>query len=203
MLGTAGKRMALGAGLLMALVGFVPTAGPASAADLTKVEIVNVASGLRADVMWGSTAQGAGVFLWADNTSAAQELDLLDSGNGYFRIRARHSGQCLMLDNVGSPNANGTKIIQYDYCNPGYARSEWSTRRICTYKTTWPNQTPTCYSSVDLIVNRATGRCLDAKNSTSSAPAQEAVLQQWDCLQTGKEWNYRNQNFAIKELNHP
>ena len=34
----------------------------------------------------------------------------------------------VMLDPAGG-NANGTRIIQYDHCNAGYARSEWSTPR--------------------------------------------------------------------------
>ena len=101
------------------------SASAAQAASTYRVEITNIRSGLKADVMWASTAPYQGVFLWPNNTSASQEFDLLDSGGGYFRIRARHSGQCLMLDWRGGSYMNGTRVIQYPHCNAGYSPAEW------------------------------------------------------------------------------
>ena len=99
-----------------AIVAAAVLAAPTPAADAAnryRVEITNLRSGLKADVMWASKQPFQGVFLWPNNTSASQEFDLLDSGDGYFRIRARHSGQCLMLDWRGGTYANGTPVIQY------------------------------------------------------------------------------------------
>jgi hypothetical protein len=102
----------------------VAPAPAAHAANKYRVEITNLRSGLKADVMWASTQPFQGVFLWRNNASASQEFDLLDSGNGFFRIRARHSGQCLMLDWRGGTYTNGTRVIQYPNCNAGYSPAE-------------------------------------------------------------------------------
>lgn len=183
--------------MVVALVlAFFATGGPspAYAADRNHMEIVNSGTGLRADVMWASTSALTGVFLWPDNTSASQEFDLLDSGNGFFRIKARHSGQCLMLDWRSGFYDNGTPILQYPFCDAGYAPSEWSAQQI---------QIPcgTMCFPVDhtLLKNRATGRCLDAA-APSGLPAEQAVLQQWDCISSSSVWNARNQMWDINSL---
>ena len=64
----------------------------------TPVQIVNTYSNLAADVIGGNTAAGTGTWLWPRTGSQAQLVDLLPTDSGYFRIRVRHSGQCLMLD---------------------------------------------------------------------------------------------------------
>src|SRR4051794_35498884 len=123
-LSTRRSRAALGATALVAAALILPAAA-AHAANRYRVEITNLRSGLKADVMWASRAPFQGVFLCPNNTSASQEFDLLDSGGGYSRIRARHSGQCLMLDWRGGTYTNGTRVIQYPHCGGGYAPSEW------------------------------------------------------------------------------
>ena len=65
---------------------------PAAAhADTSRVEIVNAATNLRADVMWASVQDGQNVFLWPNNASASQlrsstwstwEVDSSRSGRG-------------------------------------------------------------------------------------------------------------------------
>lgn len=65
----------------------------AAYANTNRVELVNVATKLRADVMWASTQDGQNVFLWVNNTSASQLFDLINMGDGYFQIRARHSSK--------------------------------------------------------------------------------------------------------------
>ena len=170
-------------------------ASSASAADRYRLEIVNHFSGLRADVMWASPTAYQGVFLWPDNASASQEFDLLDSGGGYFRIRARHSGQCLMIDWRGGSYVNGTRVIQYPYCNAGYGPAEWRTQ--------WLSGTRCadgiCTTGVDhmILVNRQTGRCLDAANGAGGRPPVQAVLQQWDCVSSTSAWNMGNQSWDI------
>jgi hypothetical protein len=189
---------ALAAVLAAATLVLLPGAGSASAADQTQMEIVNVASGLRADVMWASTAEHAGVFLWPNNSSLSQEFNLLDSGNGFLRIQARHSGQCLMLDwNVG--NTNGTPIIQNPYCGTGYSPNEWQVRATPCL----PTGPGTFCVQRHLLVNHFSGRCLDARNPTTSPPPQQAVLQQWDCISSGTEWNFRNQDWSVQSIFSP
>jgi len=179
--------------------------GNAVAADRTQVEIVNTFSHLRADVMWASQSAFQQVFLWPNNTSASQEFDLLDSGNGFFRIRARHSSQCLMLDWRSGFYSNGTPIIQYPYCNAGYAPAEWQQRTLpaaddCTDNICTRSSGP----DLTVLVNRATGRCLDSDNGAGGAPRVQAALQQWDCVTSSDAWNICNQAWDIlRPGSHP
>ena len=182
---------ALAAALLMVS----PTT--ANAADQYRVEITNLRSGLKADVIWASQNAYQGVFLWPNNTSASQEFDLLDSGGGYFRIRARHSGQCLMLDWRGGTYNNGTGVIQYPYCNAGYTPAEW--------RRGWVGYPPQCSGGVcsttsaqyPVMINRRTGLCLDARNGAGGSPPVQAVLQQWTCINFASDWNAGNQLWRI------
>lgn len=178
-------------------VAFFGTVVPVAHADTIDVELVNVGSGLRADVMWASTSLMQGVFLWPNNTSASQEFDTLDSGGGFFRIRARHSGQCLMLDWRGGFYANGTPIIQHSFCDTGYTPSEWSIRQV--WSTVSCSQCFRYFRQV--LVNRATGRCFDA-NAPSGHAGEQAVLQQWDCISFAEQWNWANQEWDLR-LVHP
>lgn len=181
-------------GFTVMLAGVVQ-AVPASAADHLDVEVVNSYSGLRADVMWASTAAYQGVFLWPNNISSSQEFDLLDSGNGWFRIRARHSGQCLMLDWRSGSYVNGTRVLQYPYCGAGYAPAEWRTRWLSGTRCSGN----VCTTGVDqmVLVNRATNRCLDAANGAGGRPPAQAVLQQWDCVTSTSAWNMGNQAWDL------
>jgi hypothetical protein len=164
-------------------------------ADTDRVELVNDFSGLRADVIAASSNAYQGVFLWPDNDSASQEFDLLDSGNGYFRIRARHSGQCLMLDWRSGSYSNGTPIIQYPYCDAGYAPAEW--RRGSLSGTRCSDGICTTGIDQTVLINRRTGRCLDVGNANGGRPPAQAILQQWDCATSTDDWNMGNQAWDI------
>ncbi len=188
---SATKRlMSLGA-LLTALFALFLVPAPAQAANQYGVEISNLRTGLRADVMWASTAPYQGVFLWPDNTSASQEFDLLDSGNGYFRIRARHSGQCLMLDWRGGSYVNGTPVIQYPYCGTGYAPNEWRRGWVSMPASCSGNICSSTGTQYPVLINRMTGKCLDSRSN--GTPQAQAVLQQWDCIRWANDWNAGNQ----------
>jgi hypothetical protein len=193
-------RLLVGLAASIAVLGLADAqASPASAADRARVEIINDWSGLRADVIWGSTSPFQGVFLWPDNASTSQEFDLLDSGGGYFRIRARHSGQCLMLDWRSGPYTNGTRVIQYPHCAAGYSPAEWSIRSLSDVRCFPDGTCQTAGLSYELLVNRLTDRCLDAHNPAGGAPPVEAVLQQWDCVTSNRAWNLSNQSWSILE----
>jgi hypothetical protein len=170
-------------------------ASSANAADRYRYDIVNSYSGLMADVMWASTSPYQEVFLWPNNSSLSQEFDLLDSGGGYFRMRARHSGQCLMLDWRSGWYSNGTHVIQYPYCSSGYAPAEWRQQVLSGTRCSGG----ICTTGVDqyLLVNRQTGRCLDANNPYGGRPPAQAVLQQWDCVTSTSAWNIGNQAWDL------
>lgn len=180
----------------LALIG----ATPASAAgNVYEIQSGNAyANGLRIDVMWASTSAYQGAFLWPDNASLSQEFALLDSGNGYYRIQARHSGQCLMLDWRAGTYSNGTKAIQYPYCSAGYAPGEWYNQWIDRKETCGTSPCFDTSSRYALIRNRATGKCLDASNGAGGLPGQQAVLQQWDCITSPYQWNAWNQMWSFK-----
>ncbi|MEU7826708.1 RICIN domain-containing protein [Catellatospora sp. NPDC049133] len=170
---------------------------PAYAADTLRQEIINVGGGGLADVMWASQDPFAGVFLWGNNSSASQEFDLLDSGGGFFRIRARHSGQCLMLDWRSGYQANGTAIIQYPHCDPGYAPAEWSIGWVLK-----PADGIWAAEWHKILKNRHSGRCLDAA-APNGQPVLQARLQQWDCITAGNQWNSRNQMWFVQGASSP
>lgn len=174
-----------------ALVGVA--APPAQAADRYGYEITGTGR-LKVDVMWASTAPFQGAFLWPDNASLSQEFDLLDSGGGYFRIRARHSGQCLMLD-WRNFRTNGTPIIQYPYCDAGYAPAEWTVRVLSG--TTCDGDICTTGFDHYLLVNRWTGQCLDADNGAGGRPPAQARLQDWQCVTSVDAWNVLNQSWFV------
>jgi hypothetical protein len=175
---------------------------PASAApvaDKYRLELTNLGSGLKVDVMWASKDRYAGVFLWRNNNSASQEFDLLYNPDGYhFRIRARHSGQCLMPDWRPGPYTNGTRIVQSaGACKPGYTPGEWrrgevSARIVCDGVSC--QSTGATYT---VLVNRRTRKCLDADNPAGGKPRAQAILQQWTCIRTSDDWNAGNQLFQI------
>ncbi|WDZ83644.1 RICIN domain-containing protein [Micromonospora cathayae] len=186
--------------VLVTVAATVTVVTPAPArADTLGVEIVSGQTWgtYRADVMSASTEPMKGVFLWPDNASLSQEFDLLDSGNGFFRIRARHSGQCLMLDWRSGTYTNGTPVVQYPHCSAGYAPGEWSSEWIW-----YPGNGCTgCLFDgrgwLRLVKNRATGMCLDTANPAGGSPGQGAVLQQWQCITSSTQWNSWNQMWSF------
>jgi len=68
-----------------------------------------------ADINGRSTAAGAVLIQWSGNGGLNQQFDFLDSGGGYYRIRARHSGLVLQVaganagaDITQQPDTNAT-----------------------------------------------------------------------------------------------
>ena len=70
--------------------------------------LVAAHSGKSADISGGSTAAGATLIQWSAHAAPNQQFDFLASADGYYRIRARHSGLVLQ---VASP-ASGADIMQ-------------------------------------------------------------------------------------------
>ncbi|GAB96776.1 hypothetical protein BJY21_001871 [Kineosphaera limosa] len=179
---------------------------PAIRALFHRHELINTASKLRADVIWASTAPLTGVFLWPDNASRSQEFYKLSSGDGWFRLKARHSDQCLMLDWRGGTYTNGTKVLQHPYCGDGYTPSQWKLVQLDRYKEPCRNGPPNYCGFVipkTVLVNRRTGRCLDAHNPRLGTPGAQAVLQQWDCARYLDDPKIGNQAWGLLDLDAP
>ena len=70
-------------------------------------------SGKLADISGASTAAGARLQQWQATGGTNQQFDFLDSGSGYYRIRARHSGLVLQVANSGT----GADITQQSDAN--------------------------------------------------------------------------------------
>jgi hypothetical protein len=170
---------------------FVPGA---AYANTNRVELVLAATKLRADVMWASTQDAQNVFLWINNSSASQEFDLINMGSGFFQIRARHSGKCLMLDQNQGKVGNGTRIAQYPCPGLGYKSAQWS----------FQDMNGNCEADAlcadtgrRVIRNRYTGKCLDTDNPSGRRPGQQAVLQLWTCISSPSAWNADNQIWKL------
>jgi Ricin-type beta-trefoil lectin domain-like len=171
----------------------------AAYANTNHVELVNVATRLRADVMWASQADGQNVFLWVNNTSASQLFDLIymgssPSGINFFQIRARHSGKCLMVDRSQPNVGNGRRIAQYPCTSASYMSAQWY----------FKDMNPPCADNGlcrDLgwrvIKNRYWSKCIDTANPAGKKPPQRAVLQLWTCIRSTSAWNADNQIWKI------
>jgi Glycosyl hydrolase family 62/Ricin-type beta-trefoil lectin domain-like len=73
--------------------------------------LVNRNSGKALDVSGVSTSDGAPVQQWTRHDGLNQQWQFVDSGGGFFRLRARHSGK--VLDVNGSSTADGADVVQW------------------------------------------------------------------------------------------
>ena len=85
---------------------------------------------------------------WTANTGLNQQFDFLDSGGGYYRVRARHSGLVLQVANSNS----GTDITQQPDTNA--AAQQW---RVVDQG-----------GGVVSLVNRQSGLAMDVAGSSTS-----------------------------------
>lgn len=173
---------------------------------LHRYELVNLSSQLRADVMWARTAPMTGAFLWPDNGSRSQEFHRLPTDRGWFRLRARHSGQCLMLDWRQGRYRDGTRVLQHPYCGDEYAASQWRFVTLTQYSKPCTQGPPFFCGfagTASVLVNRRTGRCLDAENGALGRPPERAVLQQWECARYVDDPKIGNQGWGLLDLDAP
>ncbi|WP_411109279.1 RICIN domain-containing protein [Streptomyces sp. c-19] len=77
--------------------------------------LVNRHSGKALDVNGASTADGARVSQWTRNDGANQQWQFVDSGGGFYRLKARHSGK--VLDVAGASTTDGAAIAQWTDVN--------------------------------------------------------------------------------------
>jgi type 1 glutamine amidotransferase len=89
--------------------------GPAPGPVQTGVfyRLVAQHSGKLAEISGASTASGARLQQWSATGGQNQQFDFLDSGGGFYRIRARHSGLVLQV----ASNSTGADITQQPDAN--------------------------------------------------------------------------------------
>ena len=134
-----------------------PNTGNGSGASTGR--LVSAASGRCADVVGGSTANGAEVIQYTCGSAANQQWRLTDRGDGYVNVVAVHSGRC--LDVSGASVADGAAVIQYT-CGSG-TNQQWQLRPVGgSYQ----------------LVARHSGKCLDLP---ASSGANGTRLKQYAC----------------------
>ncbi|WP_342673575.1 RICIN domain-containing protein [Glycomyces tenuis] len=114
-------------------------------------------SGKAADIEGVSTAPGATLIQWSVHGGTNQQFDFLDSGGGYWRIRARHSGLVLQV----SGNGTGADITQQP--DTGAASQQWE---VVDHG-----------GGTVSLVNRASGLAMDVWNIST---ADGARISQWN-----------------------
>ncbi|MFJ3307202.1 RICIN domain-containing protein [Streptomyces sp. NPDC086549] len=100
--------------LLAVLLAGLGTAGTAQAATVETnawYVLVNRGSGKALDVSGASTADGAAVQQWTRHGGANQRFQFVDSGGGYYRLKAQHSGK--VLDVLNYSGADHADIVQW------------------------------------------------------------------------------------------
>jgi poly(3-hydroxybutyrate) depolymerase len=93
-----------------------PPPGPQTGVNY---HLVGSQSGKLADIYGASTAAGAVLIQWSSNGGLNQQFDLVDSGGGYYRVRARHSNLVLQVTSSNS----GADIAQQSDSNA--ASQQW------------------------------------------------------------------------------
>jgi poly(3-hydroxybutyrate) depolymerase len=115
--------------------------GPGPVETGVNYRLVAQHSGKLADISGVSTAAGALLQQWSATGGLNQQFDFLDSGGGYYRIRARHSGLVLQA----ASNSSGANITQQADTNA--ANQQW---RVVDQG-----------GGVVSLVNRASGLAMD------------------------------------------
>jgi alpha-L-fucosidase 2 len=105
-------------------------------------------SGKYADISGASTAAGALLQQWAATTGLNQQFDFLDSGGGYYRVRARHSGLVLQA----ASTSTGANITQQ--ADTGATSQQW--------------QVVDQGSGVISLVNRQSGLAMDVWSAATT-----------------------------------
>jgi alpha-L-fucosidase 2 len=127
-------------------------------------------SGKAADISAASTAAGAPLIQWAPTSGLNQQFDFLDSGGGYYRIRARHSGLVLQV----ASSSSGADITQQADTNA--TSQQW--------------QVVDQGGGVN-VVNRQSGLAMDVWNAST---ADGARVSQWALTAA------TNQRFQLQRL---
>ncbi|MFJ8958410.1 glycoside hydrolase family 2 TIM barrel-domain containing protein [Lentzea sp. NPDC102401] len=151
----------------------VGTAGGGTGPVQTGVDYRLVAqhSSKLVDITGGSASAGAAAIQWTATGGLNQVFDFLDSGSGYYRVRARHSGLVLQV----ASSSTGADITQQPDSNS--AAQQW--------------QVVDQGLGVISLVNRQSGLAMDVWEAST---ADGARISQWTA------GNGLNQRFGLQRL---
>jgi len=157
----------------MAIVGGLLTVAttPASAATVDTTAwyvLVNHNSGKALDVYNSSTADGANVVQWTRTNATNQQFQFVDSGGGYYRLKARHSGK--MIDVSSWSTADGAAIHQWT--DHGGANQQF---RLADSD-----------SGYVRLINRNSNKAVEVQNAATNDGAN--VVQYSDWGGTNQQW---------------
>ncbi|MFE2473446.1 non-reducing end alpha-L-arabinofuranosidase family hydrolase [Streptomyces mirabilis] len=150
--------------LLAALLTGLGTAGTARAATVdtsASYVLVNRGSGKVLDVTGASTADGAGLTQWTRTDSANQQFRFVDSGGGYYRLRAQHSGK--VLDVLNYSTADHADIAQWS--DAGGTNQQF---RLA--------DSPDGYVR---LINRNSGKAVEVENASTADGAKVVQYSDW------------------------
>ncbi|QDO03972.1 MULTISPECIES: non-reducing end alpha-L-arabinofuranosidase family hydrolase [Streptomyces] len=157
--------------LLAALLTGLGTAGTARAATVdtsASYVLVNRGSGKVLDVTGASTADGAGLTQWPRTDSANQQFRFVDSGGGYYRLKAQHSGK--VLDVLNYSTADHADIAQWS--DAGGTNQQF---RLA--------DSPDGYVR---LINRNSGKAVEVDNASTADGAK--VVQYTDWGGANQQW---------------
>ncbi|MFF3663847.1 non-reducing end alpha-L-arabinofuranosidase family hydrolase [Streptomyces olivochromogenes] len=157
--------------LLAALLTGLGTAGTARAAAVdtsASYVLVNRGSGKVLDVSGAGTADGAGLTQWTRTDSANQQFRFVDSGGGYYRLKAQHSGK--VLDVLNHSTADHADIAQWSDLNG-------------TNQQFRPADSPDGYVR---LINRNSGKAVEVENASTADGAK--VVQYTDWGGANQQW---------------
>ncbi|MFD8654304.1 non-reducing end alpha-L-arabinofuranosidase family hydrolase [Streptomyces mirabilis] len=150
--------------LLAALLTGLGTAGTARAATVdtsASYVLVNRGSGKVLDVVGASTADGAGLTQWPRTDSANQQFRFVDSGGGYYRLKAQHSGK--VLDVLNYSTADHADIAQWS--DAGGTNQQF---RLA--------DSPDGYVR---LINRNSGKAVEVENASTADGAKVVQYSDW------------------------
>jgi alpha-galactosidase len=127
-------------------------------------------SGKVADVLNGSTVDGANVVQWAANGQTNQRWSFHDAGGGYSTVVSANSGKCLDVFGGASATGDGVRVVQWT-CGTD-TNQQWRLQDLGT--------------GYFQLIARHSGKCLDVSGAATSDGAQ---LVQWTCGSgTNQQW---------------
>ncbi|WP_107083859.1 RICIN domain-containing protein [Streptomyces viridochromogenes] len=163
--------------LLVALLTGLGAAGTAQAATVdtnASYVLVNRGSGKALDVSGASTADGAAVHQWARHDGANQRFQFVDSGSGYYRLKAQHSGKVLDVSNYSM--SDHADVVQWSDANS-------------------VNQQFRLADSSDgyvRLINRNSGKAVEVQNASTADGAKvvqysdgDGANQRWQLVRVG------------------
>lgn len=170
------RTRALLAGLLalvVSLIGSVVLTAPASAATIDSsawYQLVSWRSKKPIEVTGGSTADGAFIQQSASTAATSQQFQLVSVGNGFYELKARHSGKVVTIANTSGSRA--TQLTDSSSTTQQFTIANGSSGRV-------------------KLVNRSSGLALSVEGSSKDDGAR---------LVQSADTNANNQQFTLVKV---